>query len=110
MEGKYISVYYSELSQEEKDHLNKLERLGMLKSREDFKKDPRYSNFDPEDIWYLKLDYINNWAYSDYNLFTKCECGSLDFNCLVDEMAPNGIGRDCLYKCCKCGKTHWEYN
>lgn len=110
MEVKCTSVYYKDLTQEEKDHLDKLERLNMLKSRERFVNDPRYTNFDPEDVWYLRLDYINNWKHSDNYLFTKCECGSLDFDCLLDEMAPNGMDRDCLYKCCKCDKTHWEYN
>lgn len=110
MEGKVTSVYYKDLTQEEKDFVDTIERSEMLNKREKFKRDPMYSNFDPEDIWYLKLEYINNWKHNDNYIFTRCECGSLEFSCLMDDMAPNGMDRECLYKCCKCGKTHWEYN
>lgn len=110
MEGKTTSVYYRDLTQEEKDFVNAIERREMMKKRKSFINDPRYKGINPEDVWYLKLDYINNWKYADDYIFTKCECGSLEFDCLSDKMASDGLSRDCLYRCNKCGKTHREYN
>lgn len=108
MEGKVSYVYYSKLTQEEKDYVDNVERQGMMNKRKAFIKDERYKDLDPEDIWYLRLDYIKNWKHSDSYLFTKCECGSLDFDCLSD--IQSGMSRRCLMKCCKCGKTHMEFN
>lgn len=109
MQGEIKSVYYKDLTQEEKDFVNNAARQAMLKKRENFIKDARYTSIDPEDIWYLKLNYIHNWKYEDNNLLTKCECGSLEFDCLKDVPARDGLSRDCLYRCCKCGKTHQEW-
>lgn len=109
MEGKTTSIYYKDLTEQEKSFVDELERKGMLKNRENFIKDSRYKDFDPENIWYLKLDYIKNWKHSDNYLFTKCECGSLEFDCLSDIPSSNQ-SRKCLMKCTKCGKTHIEYN
>lgn len=110
MEGKTTSVYYRDLTQDEKDYVDSVERKSMLERRKAFINDPRYKGNDPEDIWYLRMDYIDNWKHSDNYILTKCECGSLEFDCLSDKMASDGLSRDCLYKCCKCGKTHHEYN
>lgn len=110
MEGKTTFILYKDLSQEEKDMLNNKERKQMMKDRKKFIANPLYKDINPEDIWYLKSKYIKNWKYSDDTLFTRCECGSLEFDCLKDTMSSNGMDRECLFKCCKCGKTHWEYN
>lgn len=110
MEGKVTSVYYKDLSAEEKDYVDGVYRQKMLDDRKAFIRNPLYAGWGPEDVWYLRLDYINSWKHSDNYLFTKCECGSLDFDCLKDIMADNGLDRDCLYRCKKCGKVHQEYN
>lgn len=110
MEGKTTSVYYKDLTQEEKDFVDIAVRKGLLENRQAFINDPRYKGINPEDIWYLKLDHILNWKHEDNFIFTRCECGSLEFDCIKDTMASDGLSRDCLYRCKKCGKTHQEYN
>lgn len=110
MEGKTTIIFYKDLTQEEKDMLNDRQRKQMIKSREEFINNPLYKDINPEDVWYLRLNYIKNWKYPDYAVLFRCECGSLDFDCLKDTMFSNDIGKACLFKCCKCGKTHWEYD
>lgn len=109
MEGNTTLLYYRDLTQAEKDYVDNLERENMRKRRNGFIKDERYKHIDPETIWYLKNDYINNWKYSDNYIFTRCECGSLDFN-LISDTPASYQSRRCLYICNKCGKTHIEYN
>lgn len=110
MEGKVTSVYYKDLTQTEKDFVNNKERDNMRKRREEFINDPRYVGIDPERVWYLKNSFIDNWTFGDNYIFTKCDCGSIEFACISDTLADDGFSRICEYKCEKCGKTHIEYN
>lgn len=103
------NIYYKDLTSQEKEAVNNAVRESMRKQKEDFIKDPRYKNVDPETVWYLKEDYINNWTFQDNYLFTKCDCGSFDFDCLSD--TPSSYqSRKCVMKCAKCGETHIEYH
>ena len=72
MERNYTRVYYKDLSNNQKRIVNEITRKNMLRRRKAFINDSRYKAIDPEDIWYLKLDYINKWKHSDYDLFTCC--------------------------------------
>lgn len=108
MKGKTTSVYYKDLTQSEKDLVDNIERASLRKQRKDFIKDERYVGTDPESIWYLRQEYIDNWKFYDDFLFTKCECGSLEFETKSDTQCD--LSRKCLMKCKKCGRTHIEYN
>lgn len=110
MEGKTTCIYYKDLTQSEKNFVNELERDKMRKRREEFINNPLYKDLDPEDIWYLRKGFIANWTFGDNYLFTKCECGSLKFECLGDTLADDELSRKCEYRCDRCGKTHIEYN
>ena len=107
-EGKTTIVRYRDLTQIEKYLVDNIERTCMRKEREDFINDERYRGYDPESIWYLRNDYINNWKHDDGFIFTKCECGSLEFDCLEDKQS--GLDRRCVMKCKHCKKVHIEYN
>lgn len=105
--GKTTSIYYRDLSQEEKEFVDKMYREKMMLDRQNLIKTMGLETADR--CWWSKLDYINNWKHQDTHIFTKCECGSLEFDCLSDKQS--GLcSRRCLMRCKKCKKKHIEYD
>ena len=108
--GEITSIYYKDLTPEEKELVDNIERESARKRKAAFIADPRYKDINVENVWWLKDEYINNWRHEDNYLFTKCECGSLQFETLRDTLASDALSRNCLMKCSKCGRIHIEYN
>jgi hypothetical protein len=84
------------------------ERQNMLLTREHIieKFGIEYAN----EVWYTKMDYIDNWKYPEGYLFEICEdCGRPRqlMVCLKDEPIAYQQ-RHCVYKC-PCGRIHHTY-
>lgn len=101
-------VHWEDIQPKFQEQLLWYEKQNMLIKRELIIK--KFGIDTANEIWYTKMDYIDNWKYPEGYLFNICEdCGrpSKLMVCLKDEPIEYQQ-RHCVYQC-PCGKIHHTY-
>lgn len=98
--------YFRELSKEQQDMLNKQLRDIYIETRKSIIS--KYGVEEADELWYTKMDYINNQKYSDDTLITCCPyCGRPDnLNEGVEDRPGSYQSRNVTYRCTDCGKYY----
>ena len=100
------SKYFKDLPLHQQQELNNLAKSKLLKTRQQL----QTQGHNPENIWYTKKSYINNYQLNEMLLYNLCECGEiLDNQKVLYDVAIECQGRKVLHLC-KCGKKELVYS